>query len=234
MYNTFLKKLINKDDFNKLLNSNFCKSSFAQYGEDLAVNKILSKIKDGTFLDLGSYHPIHFSNTFLLYLRGWRGINVDGNYEMIEMSKKVRPFDKNIHAFLSNKKENCYYIKNKKHPAMNRVVNTLTSLTQDEEHDIVNTITLNEIIKKYRNYMRDLCYLNIDLEFKDEILLKEFDFTKYHPLLITIEIHEFEFYEKNNISEFLKKFNYSLYSYIKPTAFYIDIDFKNNKFSRGF
>ena len=88
MYNSYLKQILNEKDFNNLINSDFCKSSFSQFGEDLIINKILKKIPNGNYLDLGSFHPIHFSNTFLLYLRGWRGVNIDGNEDMIKISKK--------------------------------------------------------------------------------------------------------------------------------------------------
>ena len=43
MYNSYLKEILNDQDFKNLVQSNFCKSSFAQFGEDLLVNKILSK-----------------------------------------------------------------------------------------------------------------------------------------------------------------------------------------------
>ncbi len=35
MYNYILKQLIKELEYNNLLNSKFCKSSFAQFGEDI-------------------------------------------------------------------------------------------------------------------------------------------------------------------------------------------------------
>lgn len=230
MYNTYLKKILSQKDFNNLLESNFCKSSFSQFGEDLVVNKILSKIPNGNFLDLGSFHPIHFSNTFLLYLRGWRGINIDANIELIEISKKIRPLDKSIFAYLSNKNEEVFYIKNYKHPSMNRLSKDISDLEKNEEYITVNTDTLENLIKGYEILLKNLYYLNIDLEFSDEKILKNFNFNIYHPLLITIENQNFNFYNENSICKFLKNYNYSLYSYVRPTAFYID----NNFFEKNF
>ena len=78
MYINHLKRILkNKDKISYLINSEFSKISFSQFGEDLLINKIFKKINYGKFLDLGSFHPIHYSNTFLLYLRGWRGININ-------------------------------------------------------------------------------------------------------------------------------------------------------------
>lgn len=70
MYIKNLKKIINNEKLsNDIVNSNYSKISFSQFGEDLLINKIFKRIGYGKFLDLGSFHPIHFSNTFLLYLR---------------------------------------------------------------------------------------------------------------------------------------------------------------------
>jgi len=231
MYNIQLKKLLNSENYNNLINSNFCKSSFSQYGEDLIINKILQNISAGNYLDLGSFHPIHFSNTFILYIRGWRGINIDGNEEMINISKKVRPLDKNIFAYLSNVEKDCFYIKNRKTPAMNKIVDKVENLKDHEKSFKIKTKTLENLISPHKEYLEKLYYLNIDLEFIDEIIIKNFDFSKYHPLVITIEMHNFELDKENEISFFLKKHNYSFYSYSNPTAIFIDNNFKENKFN---
>lgn len=230
MYNIQLKKMLNEENYNSLINSNFCKSSFSQYGEDLIINKVLGKIKFGNYLDLGSFHPIHFSNTFTLYIRGWRGINIDGNEEMINVSKKVRPLDKNIFAYLSNAEKECFYLKNKKHPAMNKIVDEVENLKDHEEYVKIKTQTLETLISSYDQYLYKLYYLNIDLEFLDDIIIRNFNFSNYKPLLITIEMHNLDLSKDSEISVFLKKHNYSLYSYINPTAFFVENKFKENNF----
>ena len=232
MYNFFLKKIFKEEEFKKLIESKFCKSSFAQFGEDLIINKLLSKIPYGNFLYLGSFHPIHFSNTLLLYLRGWRGVNIDGNKEMIEISKKIRPFDKNIYKYLSDHEGENYYVFDNKNPAMNRVVNKINTIDNQKEQAVkIITCTLNNVIKDYENNLQKLYYLNIDLEYQDFAILKTFDFKKYHPLVISIEIHNFDFNKQNDVSKFLNKQNYSIHSYIKPTAIFIDNFFKENNFN---
>jgi len=230
MYNAFLKKILKQDNFHNLINSKFCKSSFSQFGEDLIINKLLHNIPYGNFLDIGSFHPMHFSNTFLLYLKGWRGINIDGNKEMVEIANKVRPLDKNIFAFLSAKKNEYFYISSKKNPAMNRVVKKFNKLHDDEKSERIITTTVNDLMQDCQNYLEKLYYLNIDLEYLDYEVLKTLDFNKYHPLLITIEIHNFEFNCDNEICKYLKINNYSLHSYTKPTAFFLDNNFKDNNF----
>ena len=101
-------------------------------------------------MDLGSFHPIHFSNTLLLYLRGWRGVNVDGNKEMIEIFKKIRPLDINIAKYLSDYEGENYYIFDNKNAAMNRVVNKIDTINIQKEQSVkIITTTLNNVCLLY-------------------------------------------------------------------------------------
>ena len=51
--------------------------SFSQEGEDLLIDRMFDGQSVGFYVDVGAHHPTRFSNTYLLYLRGWRGINID-------------------------------------------------------------------------------------------------------------------------------------------------------------
>ena len=38
-------------------------------GEDLIISDLTKNIKNGFYVDAGCYHPLHLSNTYLLYKR---------------------------------------------------------------------------------------------------------------------------------------------------------------------
>lgn len=77
--------------------SNGVKGHFGQWGEDILVRKLFPKSqKNGTHLDLGCYHPFIHSNTAYLWLKGWRGYNIDANAQTIQAFNKTRPQDDNI------------------------------------------------------------------------------------------------------------------------------------------
>ena len=71
--------------------------SYSQFGEDLALINLIGD-RTGRYLDIGAHHPSRFSNTRLLYERGWSGVNVEANPELISAFKKVRARDTNISA----------------------------------------------------------------------------------------------------------------------------------------
>ena len=75
----------------------------SQFGEDKKIIKLFKKKKDGTYLDLGCFHPIRQNNTYLFHKLGWKGINIDLNPLTIELFNIARPEDVNICAAISNK-----------------------------------------------------------------------------------------------------------------------------------
>ena len=79
----------------------FQRESYAQVGEDRILQALCPKI--GFYVEVGANHPLRCSNTFLLYLSGWRGIAIDANESLISLFKKIRPLDQSIHALVSNK-----------------------------------------------------------------------------------------------------------------------------------
>ena len=75
------------------------KKSYSMNGEDLFINNYF-KDKIGFYVDVGAYHPLELSNTYLLYKRGWSGINIDINSLSIDYFNFLRPDDINIHIEL--------------------------------------------------------------------------------------------------------------------------------------
>ena len=89
------------------------KKTYAMEGEDLEIVKILKNINNGFYVDAGGYHPIDRNNTYLLYKRNWRGINIDLSKFSIDLFNFTRPLDININVAVTNNDgyETFYYQK---------------------------------------------------------------------------------------------------------------------------
>ena len=178
-------------------------------GEDLEVIKVFENIDNGFFVDIGCYHPLHLSNTYLLYKKNWRGINVDLSELSIDLFNSIRPEDININSAVSNSEGQVTYYFQKK-------ISQLGTLKSDEakkrmqgniKEREMKSQKLTTIIKNTKYNNKKIDFLNIDAEGSDFDVLKSLDFNIYRPKLICIEIHE---KDKNNseINKFLLKLNY--------------------------
>ncbi len=191
----------------------FPKKSYSMFNEDTFINNYFKK-NYGIFIDIGCYHPLEGNNTYLLYKRGWRGINIDINQCSIDLFKIKRPEDTNVRAAISNKikdKQKFYYRKKI------NMLNTLDLKTAKKNFpngffiDYLKSDTLNNVIKnsKYRNSQIDL--INLDIEGLELSALSKFNFNKYKPKLICVEIHhQLDNYKNKEVYRFLKAKKYNV------------------------
>jgi len=186
------------------------RKTYAMEGEDLEVVKILKNIQNGFYVDAGGYHPLDRNNTYLLYEKNWRGINIDLSEFSIDLFNFARPEDININVAVENKDDKVTFFYQKKLSQLTTIKKNVANFRmqgQIMEREIKSN-KLTTIINntKYKN--RKIDFLNIDLEGADFEALKSLDFNIYRPKLICVEIYD-EDIERSDINVFLKKLNYS-------------------------
>ena len=77
--------------------------SYSQCGEDMILKILFGKNKrKGFYVDVGCNNPIQNNNTFKLYLKGWKGINIDGNQSLIDKCKRLRKRDLCLNEIVSS------------------------------------------------------------------------------------------------------------------------------------
>ena len=81
------------------------RETYSQWGEDMCIGNFFINKKSGFYVDIGSFHPVMYSNTCVLFNRGWSGINIDLNQTSIDLYNIIRPNDHNICAALSDRVE---------------------------------------------------------------------------------------------------------------------------------
>lgn len=169
------------------------------------------KKNNGFYIDVGSHDPFRFSNTSLLYKRGWKGVNIDANEETISRFNKFRKRDINIRALISDKiKELEYYYLNDhalngvlEKPRLEKLLNLNYKIIKKEKFQ---TITLDKILEKITHPLALIDFLNIDVEGKELDVLKSIDLNKYKVKIIMVEQND----KLNKIENYLSKFNYKL------------------------
>jgi FkbM family methyltransferase len=168
--------------------------SFSQFGEDLViVEHLINRKKNprGIYVDAGCFNPFRFSNTRLLNLLGWTGINIDASESAIREFNLHRPQDVNICAALSDRVSDREFVFTEG-SALNRLATSDPSdpgEPTEGERVAVTTRTLQSIYESSRMAGREVDFLSIDCEGSDLAVLRGFDIQKTRPVLICIEAH---------------------------------------------
>lgn len=200
----------------KLLAENkYSTLSYSQEGEDLILKRIFEGQSIGLYVDVGAHHPKRFSNTYLFYKMGWRGINIDAMPGSMKEFRRVRPKDINLEMAISDKKEKLkYYVFNE------LALNTFSKQEVEKKNGkggykvidevIIETIPLSEIFKKYLKENDHIDIMNIDVEGLDLQVLRSLDWSLHQPKIILVE-------DLNN--NFEKIFESEIYKFLKPKGY---------------
>jgi hypothetical protein len=182
------------------------RKTYAQWGEDLFIFNYMKKKKivNGTYVDLGAFHPIKYSNTCLLFNNGWSGLNIDLNQTAIDYFDIVRPKDNNICCAISNKEEKIKVFINSIFSPINTInkkhAKKFNFASKNELSYTVKAKKFNSICKKKFDF------LDIDIEGSDFMVLKSINLKYFKPKLICIEILDKNYLIK--IKKYLIKLNY--------------------------
>lgn len=201
--------------------------SYSQFGEDIILQKLLKK-KGGFYVDVGAYHPKHYSNTHLLYKKGWRGINIDPNPDTIKLFKKYRRGDINLGIGISKNKTTLKY-----YTFSHSNWNTFSKEQADmwlQKPNVrftgeknIQCLPLKEILQKHIPNGTEIDLLNIDAEGMDLEVLESNDWAKYTPRVIVVESAEFnpDIPGEDEIYAFLRKRSYALYAFLGVSLIFI-------------
>ena len=192
-------------------------SHYAEFAEDVMVNRILKKIKKGFYVDIGAYHPYKGSLTYNLYSRKWNGMNLDISKSSIDLFNIARPSDININCAVSEFNGETFYYENS---PINQQ-NSLIPQDDNQKKIKIQSYKLSEILKMKN--INSVDYINIDTEGNELEVLMGIDFSKINPTLFTIEDNSFDL--NNEIKRkkiiFLKEKNYELINIIGVTMFFV-------------
>ena len=152
------------------------RAHYSQWGEDLIIADFFKEKTKGTYLDVGCFHPFMYSNTCLLFQKGWRGINIDINSTSIDLFNIVRPNDLNLCTTINeNKKDFKAYFDHSLSP--------INTLSKEYFENFKNKFFKENFIKnkKYKSIdeilnlakLKNIDFVNVDVEGMDFEIIKQ-------------------------------------------------------------
>jgi len=214
----------------KLRVSGYAVKSYSQEGEDMIIRRLFEGKHQGFYVDVGAHHPMRFSNTYMFYKKGWRGINIEPNPESSVLFKKWRMRDINLTVGVSDEEgELTYYLFDE--PALNSFDESLSKKRVKEtsykivDEKKIKVARLADILKKHLPAGVQIDFMSIDTEGHDFHVVRSNDWKQYRPTYLLVECLDLDLaaIAKNPIAAFLDDKGYVIYAKTHNTLIFKDI-----------
>jgi len=219
----FFEKVLKKTGIIKdAPHTKYLKTSFSQSGEDLIIKYIFDilGIYKPSFIDIGAHHPFYLNNTYLFYVNGSRGVNIEPDSDLFKEFILSRKLDTNLNFGIGAENEDLdFYLMS---------ASTLNTFSKKEAESIeaenlykikeikkIPVKTINNVINLYcNNVFPDL--LSLDAEGVDEIIIKSIFTEGFKPKIICIETITYSEIGRGqkqlNLIDYIKSNGYLLYA----------------------
>jgi len=167
--------------------------SYAQRFEDIHLLRAFGDQASGFYIDIGAGHPVYDNVSFAFYLRGWRGITVEPNPWLAELSGAVRPRDTRIQSLVGERSgEATYYLVEDFH-GLSTTVEHHARAAQSEFGKAsrampVPVTTLAALAE--RHAAGEISFLKIDVEGAERDVLAGNDWDRFRPKIVLAEALE--------------------------------------------
>lgn len=207
--------------------------SWSQFGEDLQIIDLLRNTVSGNhpgfFVDIGAFHPVCLSNTFALYLQGWRGINIDAVQDTIQVFSEFRLQDTSIACAIRDYNGETDFFIGKNSSGESSIHKDWSA--GGKEKIKVPCYTLDHILKQHLPPNTHIDLLSIDVEGAENEVFAGFNLEYYKPTIIALEIKVEDIEEVlfHPLYKRLKQAGYQFKAQCGPTSIFIQ---KNKKIHR--
>lgn len=174
-------------------------NSYSSYGEDAILNGLFNRIEwineapleSLTYIDLGCFDPILHSNTFFLYLLGWRGTLVDANPTLKQSIDSSRPEDLFINNIVStDNSDHAFFMFSNGASSNTASKEFADKISISQNVPILNelsikSITLDEIVNAHiSKFRQDPFLIDIDIEGWDLNIIKSYSWKVRIPVVM--------------------------------------------------
>lgn len=203
--------------------------SYSQFGEDRLIDNYFGDHSQGFYVDVGCNHPIAYSNTWKLYLRGWHGIAIDANRPLNAHYQITRPRDNVITCVVSDSPQPVdFYFS-----SVSSLISGVGSKSEGPWQRTEDNARFESCIPRSLTEILDTCaapsafeLLSVDVEGHELEVLNSLDFVRYQPMMLLVEIHELDLSEPDSDPVYRKLVtsSYRLIGYISCTAVFLRND----------
>lgn len=208
----------------------FAQISYAQEGEDLILLRLFADQQSGFYVDVGAHHPKRFSNTYLFYKQGWRGVNIDAMPGSMEEFRRIRPRDLNIEVAIAGRPGSLTFYRFND-PALNTCDEQLARERNTGRYRILATEPvraerLQDIFPRILSAGQQIDFLTVDVEGLDAEVLASNNWEMFRPTYVLTECGQGGIGDIMNGEQYrvLTGANYEFIAKTALTAFFVRKD----------
>jgi FkbM family methyltransferase len=164
--------------------------SYAQYYEDMHLDRCFNGQPTGFYIDVGAGHPVHSNVSFYFYLRGWSGITIEPNPWLAQLSAGVRSRDRQIDALLGAEPGQAIFHLIEEFHGLSTTIESHALAAQKAYSKSAKAFplpvtTLNDICREHAPEQID--FLKIDVEGAEQAVLQGNDWQCFRPRVVLVE-----------------------------------------------
>jgi FkbM family methyltransferase len=160
--------------------------SYAQNMEDYHLSLAFAGQERGTYIDVGGGHPIAGSVSFWFYERGWEGVVVEPQAELVRLHERLRPCDNTLQVLIgADEKEKDFYAFGRLHGLSTTVAEHAKAAGAEFQTLRLPSITLAELCRSQR--LDKIDFLKIDVEGAEADVIAGGDWDNFRPGIVLVE-----------------------------------------------
>ncbi len=164
--------------------------SYSQRFEDLYLGCCFPDQRDGFYIDIGAGHPVYDNVSFAFYLRGWRGIAVEPNAWLSQLTHGVRPRDRNIQSLAGAREGTAsFHLVNEFHGLSTMIAEHARKAESEfgkaSQAMTLPVTTLKALCEQYAPASFE--FLKVDVEGAEGDVIQGGDWTRFRPKVAVIE-----------------------------------------------
>ena len=162
--------------------------SFAQNYEDVMLARCFHDVNDGFYIDVGAFHPTINSVTRHFYERGWTGVNLEPNQDLLKAFNTDRQRDLNL-SFALGAATGTATLHLSPARGWSTFDTELAAVYNENDTPLkaqsVDVLTLADMFERFVN--RSVDFLKVDVEGFERQVFAGADFTRHRPTVMLAE-----------------------------------------------
>jgi FkbM family methyltransferase len=163
--------------------------SYAQNMEDYHLWLAFGGQRKGTYIDIGSGHPIADNVSFFFYERGWQGLVFEPQRNLVDLHTRLRPRDISVCALIGARSGlTDFHVFRTLHAlstTREKYANAARSVSAEYQTTQLPMISLAKLCKEYA--VTTIDFLKIDVEGAEADVLMSGDWNRNRPKAVVVE-----------------------------------------------